>query len=246
MADSIIIIPTYNEAGNIVRIIEAIFQLPTAFDILVIDDASPDGTADLVRGIMEKFPSRVYMEERSGKLGLGTAYILGFQWALQRDYKLVFEMDADFSHHPEDLQKIYDATQSDPDYGMYVGSRYIKGGKVVNWPLMRILISFGASLYVRMILWLGVSDTTAGFVCYRRKVLSELNFNAIEFVGYAFQIEMKFAVQSLGYKIKEIPITFRDRTVGVSKMSTHIFREAFLGVWKMRFKSFSNPYRNSV
>jgi len=220
-------------------------DLNQGFHVLVVDDGSPDGTARTVEKIATE-NSKVHLLERSGKLGLGTAYIEGFKWALARDYDFVFEMDADFSHSPQKLPALLDACQND-GVGMSIGSRYTSGGKVENWPWGRILMSYCASLYVRMILWISISDTTAGFVCYRKSVLAKIDFDKIEFIGYAFQIEMKYAVHLLGYDIVEVPITFKDRTVGVSKMSTKIFNEAFVGVWKMRRKGFSkNAYRNSV
>lgn len=245
MSRNLVIIPTYNEKGNIERILQAIMDLNEGFDVLVVDDASPDDTAGLVTAFAAKNEG-VHLLERSGKLGLGTAYIAGFKWGLERDYDFIFEMDADFSHSPSALPILLKACQEE-GVGMSIGSRYTSGGKVENWPLSRILMSYFASVYVRMVLWLSVSDTTAGFVCYRSSVLREINLDQIEFIGYAFQIEMKYAVHLLGYKLKEVPITFKDRAVGVSKMSTAIFNEAFVGVWKMRRKGMHKaPYRNSV
>ncbi|MGB0932346.1 MAG: polyprenol monophosphomannose synthase [Chitinophagales bacterium] len=242
MSDSIVIIPTYNEKENIANIIEAVFALPKDFHILIVDDGSPDGTATIVHSMMaEKYANRLFIEERKGKLGLGTAYIHGFRWSLKREYNYIFEMDADFSHKPKDLLRLYDAC-ANQGADMSVGSRYVKDGGVENWPLDRILLSKYASVYVRIVTWLPVKDTTAGFVCYTRKVLEKIDLNKIEFVGYAFQIEMKFAAWQLGFKIQEVPIIFTDRIVGVSKMSTSIFKEAFLGVVAMRWKGFFKRY----
>lgn len=245
MSDSIVIIPTYNEKENIENIINAVFALPKAFHILIVDDNSPDGTADIVRNLMGyKYQGRLFLEERMGKQGLGTAYIHGFRWSLKQGYEYIFEMDADFSHKPKDLVRLYEAC-ANKGADMSVGSRYMKGGGVENWPMDRILLSKYASVYVRMVTWLPVKDTTAGFVCYTRKVLEAIDLDKIEFVGYAFQIEMKFATWQLGFTIKEVPIIFTDRIAGVSKMSTAIFREAFLGVVVMRWKGFFKSYRNT-
>lgn len=222
--------------------IRVVMDLEQGFHLLIIDDGSPDGTATIVKGLQTEFSGRLFIEERSGKLGLGTAYIHGFKWALQRDYQFVCEMDADFSHDPNDLPRLCEAAQGDK-VGVAVGSRYIKGGKLVNWPLGRILISRGASIYVRIMTWMPVADATAGFVCYTRAFLEQLDFDKIRFIGYAFQIEMKFAVWQLGFKIKEIPITFKDREEGNSKMSSGIFGEAFVGVIKIRWKGFFSSYR---
>lgn len=238
MSDSVILVPTYNEKENIENIIRKVFSLPHPFHILVIDDGSPDGTGQIVKSLQTEFEGRLFIEERVGKLGLGTAYIHGFKWSLAKGYDYIFEMDADFSHNPDDLIRMYEACQPD-EVGMVVGSRYIKGGKVKNWPLSRILISYYASVYVRIITWLPVKDTTAGFVCYKRKVLASIDFAQITFVGYAFQIEMKYATWRLGFKIKEIPITFVDRQFGKSKMSTGIVKEAVWGVLKMRRKKYT-------
>lgn len=235
MSDSLVIIPTYNEKENIEKIIRVVFGLEKAFHILIVDDGSPDGTADIVRTLQQEFPESLHMEEREGKQGLGTAYIHGFRWALDHGYEYIFEMDADFSHDPNDLPRLYKAC-ADEGYDMSVGSRYTKGGKVKNWPWRRVLLSYGASLYVRMILWIGVKDTTAGFKCYTSRVLHKIDLNDIWFVGYAFQVEMKYSAIKLGFRIKEVPITFIDRQEGVSKMSYGIFKEAFYGVWKLRFK----------
>lgn len=233
MSESVIIIPTYNEMENIERMIRKVFRFAQPFHILIVDDGSPDGTADKVKELMSEFPNQLFIEERQGKLGLGTAYIHGFRWALARDYAFIFEMDADFSHNPEDLPRLYEAcNQGGGDVS--VGSRYCKGGKVKNWPLNRILMSYFASIYVRLILWINIKDTTAGFKCYKREVLQKINFDAITFKGYAFQICMKYAALRHGFKVVEVPITFIDRQYGESKMSIGIFKEAFWGVWKMR------------
>ncbi len=241
MSDSLVIIPTYKERENVENIIRAVFSLDKDMHVLIIDDGSPDGTAQIVKELLPVFKNRLFLEERSGKLGLGTAYIHGFKWALDRKYQYVFEMDADFSHNPKDLLRLY-AAANEEGIGMSVGSRYVRGGKLENWPMSRIFISFGASLYVRMITWMPVKDPTAGFVCYKREILQRLDFDKIRFIGYAFQIEMKFATRSLGYKIKEVPITFTDRIEGVSKMSGGIVKEAVLGVLKMKWRSFSDTY----
>lgn len=237
MQKSVIIIPTYNEIDNIYLITDAIFSLPHPFDILIIDDNSPDGTADAVKEL-QKTHSNLYLIQREGKLGLGTAYITGFKWALEHQYDYIFEMDADFSHDPNSLIPLLKACEQGAD--MSVGSRYIKGGKVVNWPKDRILMSYFASIYVRIITWMPVADTTGGFVCYKKNTLLGIDLNKITFIGYAFQIEMKYAVWSSGFKIKEVPITFKDRVLGVSKMSTKIFKEAFWGVLKIRKNTISN------
>jgi len=233
VSDSVVIIPTFNEKENIERIIRKVFSLDKEFHIVVVDDSSPDGTADIVKSMNKEFPNRLFVEERKGKMGLGTAYIHGFKWALTKDYEYIFEMDADFSHNPDDLTRLYEACHSG-DGDVSVGSRYCKGGKVENWPLNRVLMSYFASIYVRLILWINVKDTTAGFICYKRSVLEKINFDAIHFTGYAFQICMKYAAIRHGFKIVEVPITFVDRLYGVSKMSISIFKEAFWGVWKMR------------
>lgn len=242
MSDSLVIIPTYNEKENVAKIIKAVFSLEKEFHILIIDDGSPDGTADIVRELMTQFPKRLFLQERSGKLGLGTAYILGFRYALERKYGYIFEMDADFSHNPKDLIRLYLACTDDA-VDMSVGSRYTSGGKLENWPIDRIFISYGASLYTRLVTWMWIKDPTAGFVCYSRKVLETLDLNKIKFVGYAFQIEMKFATRSVGFNIKEVPITFTDRVEGISKMSGGIVKEAVLGVLKMKWQSFFNSYK---
>lgn len=232
----LVIIPTYNEKENIENIVRKVFSLPGDFHLLIVDDGSPDGTGSIIKGLQQEFSGRLFLLERSGKLGLGTAYITGFKWALERDYEYIFEMDADFSHDPEDLIRLYDACSKGKD--VVVGSRYTKGGKVVNWPWDRIFISKGGALYTKMITWMPVNDPTAGFVCYKRKVLSTIPLDKVHFVGYAFQIEMKYRAWKLGFKIGEVPITFRDRKEGVSKMSGSIIKEAMYGVWKMR--GFSN------
>jgi len=232
----IVIIPTFNEIENIEKIIRKVFSLQDEFHILIIDDGSPDGTAQKVKQIQPEFANRLFILERSGKQGLGTAYILGFKWSIEKQYDFIFEMDADFSHNPEDLPRLLE-TCSQQGVDVSVGSRYVRGGKVENWPLNRILISYGASVYVRLITWIPVKDCTAGFVCYKREVLEKINLDHIRFIGYAFQIEMKFRAWKRGFKIKEIPITFVDRKEGQSKMSKGIVKEAILGVWKMKFSS---------
>ncbi len=236
----LVIIPTYNEKENIAKIIAAVFSLPVRFEILVIDDGSPDGTADIVSGLMENHPNQLHLLKRKGKLGLGTAYIAGFKWGLERDYSHFFEMDADFSHNPKDLVRLYEACQSGGD--LAVGSRYVKGGKLENWPFDRIFLSKGASFYVRLITWMPVMDPTAGFVCYTREVLSTIDLDKIQFVGYAFQIEMKYAARQKGFSIVEVPITFTDRIEGASKMSGGIVKEAIFGVLKMRLKALVGYY----
>lgn len=212
---------------------EKVMSLEKDFHILFVDDNSPDQTATIIKRLIEKFPGRIHLEEREGKMGLGTAYIHGFKWALRNNYEYIFEMDCDFSHNPDDLIRLYAACH-DGGADLSIGSRYVKGGKVNNWPLKRILMSYFASVYVRMILWINIKDTTAGFKCYRRTVLEKINLDGVTFKGYAFQICMKFAAKRHGFKIAEVPITFVDRVYGVSKMSTGIFKEAFFGVWKMR------------
>ncbi|PID95286.1 MAG: dolichyl-phosphate beta-D-mannosyltransferase [Bacteroidetes bacterium] len=233
--DSLVIIPTYNERENVEGIIRAVFSLEYPLHILIVEDNSPDGTADIVKGLMELFPGRLFMEERKGKLGLGTAYIHGFKWALQRHYQCVFEMDADFSHNPADLLRLREALSKGAD--LAIGSRYVNGVNVVNWPMGRVLMSYYASAYVRLVTRMKVRDTTAGFKCYSRKVLEAINFDAIKFTGYAFQIEMKYTAWKLGFVIEEVPIIFTDRTLGESKMSSGIFREAILGVMSLRFRN---------
>jgi dolichol-phosphate mannosyltransferase len=232
VSDSIIIIPTYNEIENVERMTRKVMSLEKDFHILFVDDNSPDGTADQIKTLQLEFPGRIFLESRTGKLGLGTAYIHGFKWSIKNKYDFIFEMDCDFSHNPDDLIRLYDACFNGSDVS--IGSRYCKGGKVSNWPLKRVLMSYFASVYVRMILWISIKDTTAGFKCYRRKVLETIHLDAITFKGYAFQICMKYAAIRHGFKITEVPITFVDRLYGVSKMSAGIFKEAFWGVWKMR------------
>lgn len=239
MSDSLVIIPTYKEKENIENIIRKVFSLNKDFDILVVEDNSPDGTADIVKKLMIEFPERLFIEERRGKLGLGTAYIHGFKWALKRKYEYIFEMDADFSHNPEDLIKLYNACAKD-GADLAIGSRYITGVNVVNWPIGRVLMSYYASSYVRFITRMKIMDTTAGFKCYTRKVLETIKLDKIKFTGYAFQIEMKFTTWKLGFKIKEVPIIFTDRTAGESKMNKSIFREAIFGVVDLRWRSILN------
>ena len=240
MADSVVIIPTYNEKENIENIIRKVFSLEKAFDILIVEDNSPDGTADIVKRLMQEFPGRLFIKERKGKLGLGTAYLDGFRWALEREYRYVFEMDADFSHNPDDLLRLYDACASGKG-DVAVGSRYVDGKiSVVNWPIKRLLMSYYASKYVRIVTGMRVFDATAGFVCYTRRVLEKMKFDKVKFVGYAFQIEMKFTATKLGFKIAEVPIIFTDRVLGVSKMSMKIFKEAFFGVFSLRFRNWKN------
>ena len=241
MSDALVIVPTYNEIENISNIIDAVMNLPVNFDILIIDDGSPDGTANVVRAKQSEYEGRVFLEERSGKLGLGTAYIHGFKWALSRTYDYVIEMDADFSHDPNDLPKLYQACKCD-GADLSIGSRYISGVNVVNWPMGRVLMSYYASAYVRIVTGMNVRDTTAGFVCYRRKVLETLNLDEIEFKGYAFQIEMKFKTFKHGFRIKEVPIIFVNRVLGTSKMNSGIFGEAVFGVIKLKVKSWFTKY----
>ena len=245
-SDSIVIIPTYNEKENIEAIIRAVLGLDTddhRFDILIIDDGSPDGTAGIVKGLIAgEFADRLHIVERSGKLGLGTAYIAGFRWALVHDYEYVFEMDADFSHNPNDLPRLYKAC-AEEGADVSVGSRYITGVNVVNWPIGRVLMSYYASAYVRTVLGVNLRDTTAGFVCYSRKVLDSIDFDAIRFKGYAFQIEMKFTALTLGYRIKEVPVVFVNRELGTSKMSGGIFSEALFGVMRLRWAKLTGKIR---
>jgi dolichol-phosphate mannosyltransferase len=231
--DKLFIIPTYNEKENIEKIIRKVMSLDGHFHILIVDDGSPDGTADIVRSLQQEFSAQLHMVGRTGKLGLGTAYIFGFKWALEKGYEFIFEMDADFSHNPDDLLRLYDAC-AHQGADLAVGSRYVSGGKLVNWPLNRKLISKGGALYTKLITWMPVNDPTAGFICYRKAVLQKIPLDNVQFVGYAFQVEMKYRAWKLGFKIKEVPITFIDRTEGTSKMSSNIVKEAMLGVWKMR------------
>lgn len=242
MSDSLVIIPTYNEIENIEAMIRRVFTLPHAFHLLIIDDGSPDGTAQRVKDLQDEYSGRLFILERSGKLGLGTAYILGFQWAIDKGYEFIFEMDADFSHNPLDLIRLYNACANE-GYDLAIGSRYVKGVNVVNWPMSRVLMSYFASHYVRFITGLPIADSTAGFKCYRRKVLETIHLEKIKFVGYAFQIEMKFTTWKWGFRIKEVPIIFTDRDKGVSKMSRNIFKEAVFGIIWMKVKSLFHPYQ---
>ena len=240
-SDSIIIIPTYNEKENIEKMIRTLMALEHSFDVLVVDDGSPDGTAGIVKSMMEVFPGRVHIIERSGKLGLGTAYIAGFKWALAHGYEYIFEMDADFSHNPDDVPLLYEACAKD-GYDLSIGSRYVSGVNVVNWPMGRVLMSYFASKYVRFITRLPVFDTTAGFNCYRREVLETIDLDKIRFKGYAFQIEMKFTTHKCGFSIKEVPVIFVNRALGTSKMSGGIFSEALFGVVKLKVGSWFHKY----
>ncbi|MET4142205.1 polyprenol monophosphomannose synthase [Pedobacter sp. UYP1] len=240
MSDSLVIIPTYNEKENIEKIIRKVFNLSFSFEVLIIDDGSPDGTADIVKKLQLEFPG-LHMEQRTGKLGLGTAYIHGFKWALQRSYYYIFEMDADFSHNPDDLFALREACVHGADVA--IGSRYVRGVNVVNWPMSRVLMSYFASMYVRLITRINIQDATAGFKCYKRVVLETIPFDKIRFVGYAFQIEMKFTAIKYGFNVVEVPIIFTDRTEGTSKMSTRIFREAFVGVIQMKITSWFRSYK---
>ncbi len=233
---NLVIIPTYNEVENVEKIIRAVLALPEGFEILIIDDGSPDGTAGVVKGLQGEFPSRLHIIERSGKLGLGTAYLTGFRWALKKDYDYVFEMDADFSHAPSDLPRLLKACTDGAD--MAIGSRYCNGVSVVNWPIGRILISYFASVYVRKVLGFKIFDSTAGFICYSRKVLETIDLDEVRMKGYGFQIEMKYTTYKLGFKIAEVPVIFVNRKEGTSKMSGGIFGEAFWGVIKLRFRKF--------
>lgn len=243
--EKLVIIPTYNEKENISGIVSAILSLNKNYHVLVIDDGSPDGTAGIVRQMQDIHPTALFLEERKGKSGLGTAYIHGFKWALTRNYQYIFEMDADFSHSPADLERLYEACHT----GMAdvaIGSRYVKGGGTVNWPRNRILLSKGGSLYTRLITLMPVKDTTAGFMCYRKEVLEAMNLNELHFLGYAFQIEMKYAAWKLGFKIVEVPIVFEDRKHGTSKMHKGIVKEGILGVLKLRFYSMFKDYSNQM
>lgn len=236
MSDSIVIIPTYNEKENIENIIRKVFSLKKEFNILIIEDNSPDGTADIVKRLMLEFPEKLFIQERKGKLGLGTAYIHGFKWALAYNYDFIFEMDADFSHNPDDLERLYEACVNGAD--MAVGSRYVDGKiSVVNWPIGRVIMSYYASTYVKFVTGMHVCDSTAGFACYTRELLEAIKLDKVKFIGYAFQIEMKYTTYRLGYKIAEVPIIFTDRVLGQSKMSMKIFKEAFFGVFNLRFRN---------
>jgi dolichol-phosphate mannosyltransferase len=242
MPDSLVIIPTYNEKENAEAIIREVMALDPPFHVLIVDDGSPDGTAGIVKTLQSEFPEKLFLEERKGKLGLGTAYIHGFRWALDRNYAFIFEMDADFSHNPKDLVRLREACMSG-GADLAIGSRYVVGVNVVNWPMGRVLMSWFASYYVRMVTGMDINDTTAGFKCYRAEVLKTINLDKIEFVGYAFQIEMKFLAWKYGFKIAEVPIIFTDRTKGESKMSSGIFKEAVLGVLQMKIQSWFRDFR---
>lgn len=233
MEEKLVIIPTYNEKENIEKMVRKVFSLSKPFHLLIIDDGSPDGTASIVKGLQKEFTESLHLLERKGKLGLGTAYIAGFKWGIEKGYKFIFEMDCDFSHNPDDLVRLHDACEAGADVA--IGSRYCKGGRVSNWPLGRIMMSYFASVYVRLVLWMNIKDTTAGFKCYSAEVLKNIALDEVRFIGYAFQIEMKYRAWKKGYKLVEVPITFVDRIEGTSKMSTGIFKEAFWGVIQMRF-----------
>ena len=240
MSDTLVITPTYNEKENIERIIRKVFLLDKEFDMLIVEDNSPDGTADIVKRLMTEFPDRLFIKERKGKLGLGTAYLDGFRWGLEHGYEYMIEMDADFSHNPDDLPRLYEACASGKG-DVVVGSRYVDGKiSVVNWPMGRLMMSYYASVYVRTVTGMKVMDATAGYVCYSRKVLEKMKFDKVKFVGYAFQIEMKYTATRLGFHIYEVPIVFTDRVLGTSKMSMKIFKEAFFGVFNLRFRNWRN------
>lgn len=241
MSDSVVVIPTYNEIENIENIIRVVFELPKQFHVLVIDDGSPDGTADVVKRLQKEFDGSLFLLQRKGKLGLGTAYIAGFKWALERDYEYIFEMDADFSHSPNDLERLY-AACAEEDADLAIGSRYCTGVNVVNWPMGRVMMSYFASKYVKFITRMRVHDATAGFVCYRRKVLQTINLDKVRFKGYAFQIEMKYTTYSLGFNLKEVSIIFVNREKGTSKMNSGIFSEAFFGVIGLRLRKIFNRF----
>ncbi len=243
--EKLLIIPTYNERENVTLLLKTVFELQQGFHVLIIDDGSPDGTAEIVKRLFATYPGKLFLEERRGKLGLGTAYLHGFRWALDRGYRYIFEMDCDFSHNPKDLDKLYKACKHG-DADVAVGSRYVKGGKVENWPALRVSISKGASIYTRLLTFMPIKDPTAGFVCYRNYVLEAINFDKVSFVGYAFQIEMKFAAWKLGFNIKEVPITFIDRKYGVSKMNKGIVKEGIFGVLKLKWMSMFKNYRSRV
>lgn len=237
MSDTLVITPTFNEKENIEAIIRKVFSLDKEFDMLIVEDNSPDGTADIVKRLMQEFPTRLFIKERKGKLGLGTAYLDGFRWGLEHGYDYMIEMDADFSHNPDDLPRMYEACFTGKG-DVIVGSRYVDGKiSVVNWPMGRLMMSYFASVYVRTVTRMKVMDATAGFVCYSRKVLEKMKFDKVKFVGYAFQIEMKYTATRLGFKIYEVPIIFTDRVLGTSKMSMKIFKEAFFGVFNLRFRN---------
>ncbi len=241
MSDSLVIIPTYNEKENVEKMIRKVFSLSFNCHVLIIDDGSPDGTADIVKILQQEFTGKLFIEERKGKLGLGTAYIHGFHWAIDKKYDYIFEMDCDFSHNPEDLARLYHACHAEGN-DVAIGSRYIKGANVVNWPLGRVVMSYYASVYVRIITGMRIKDTTAGFMCYKREVLETIPLSQIKFIGYAFQIEMKYTAWKCGFKIKEVPIIFTDRTEGTSKMSKGIFKEAILGVLELKWRSLFRKY----
>lgn len=243
--EKIVIIPTYNEKENISLIIHTVFGLKQGYHILVVDDGSPDGTAEIVKNLMTQYPNQLFIAERKGKLGLGTAYIHGFKWCLENGYAFIFEMDADFSHSPHDLERLYDACKTG-GADLSIGSRYVPGGKTENWPIDRKIYSKGGAFYTKIITWMPVNDPTAGFVCYKREVLDAMNLDEISFVGYAFQIEMKFAAWKLGFKIKEVPITFIDRKIGQSKMSKGIIKEGVLGVLKIQWQSLFKDYHKRL
>jgi len=243
--EKLVIIPTYNELENIQLILKAIFSLNLNYHVLVIDDSSPDGTADKVDELQIFYPEKLFLIKREGKLGLGTAYIEGFKWAIANGYEFIFEMDADFSHNPKDLERLYNACKYD-NCDVAIGSRYVPGGKIENWPLDRHLYSKGGAMYTRLITWMPVKDPTAGFMCYKKNVLETINLDAIKFVGYAFQIEMKFAAWKLGFRIQEVPIVFVDRKIGVSKMSKGILKEGVLGVLQIQWQSLFKNYRKKV
>lgn len=240
-SDSVVIIPTYNEIENIEKIILSVLELPKAFHVLIIDDGSPDGTAASVKNMMLQYPEQIFIIERQGKQGLGTAYICGFKWAIEHLYEYIFEMDADFSHNPKDLVRLHEACAEQGAY-LAIGSRYVSGVNVVNWPIGRVLMSYFASYYVRLVTGMNIKDTTAGFKCYRREVLETIDLDAIHFKGYAFQIEMKFTTYKYGFKIVEVPIIFVNRVLGTSKMSSGIFGEAIFGVIRMKMKSWFKTY----
>jgi dolichol-phosphate mannosyltransferase len=243
--EKIVIIPTYNEKENIALIIEKVFSMGLGYHVLVVDDNSPDGTADIVKSLMSIYPNQLFIEERLGKQGLGTAYIHGFKWGIEKGYHFIFEMDADFSHNPEDLERLYEACKTG-GADLSIGSRYVKDGKTENWPLDRKIYSKGGALYTKIITWMPVQDPTAGFMCYKREVLDAINLDEISFVGYAFQIEMKFAAWKLGFKINEVPITFIDRKTGYSKMNKGIIKEGVLGVLKIQWHSLFKDYHKRL
>jgi len=243
--EKLIIIPTYNERENVSLLLQTVFELKEDFHVLIIDDGSPDGTATIVKNLFATYPGKLFLEERKGKLGLGTAYIHGFKWALDKGYRFIFEMDCDFSHDPRELDKLYKACKTG-GADVAIGSRYVKGGKIENWPASRVMISKGGSIYTRLLTFMPIKDPTAGFVCYRNSVLEAINFDKISFVGYAFQIEMKFAAWKLGFKIKEVPITFKDRKFGVSKMNKGIVKEGIFGVLELKWMSMFKNYRKHV